>query len=115
MCVDILQYPMTISKTKVVLSFFFLLFSNTCFAFQQCPFEMKPCATVSQALLFVLLPSIVFLLLLYLSKIKIDRRILRWLCFVIIIGVWIIWLLGAVFGIAVSGECSPSCWYMLPI
>jgi hypothetical protein len=87
-------------------------FATEAFAFQPCPAGTHPCASPSQVLLLIVLPSLVLVGAAMLAKQRIQRVWLRRTTITFVGGLWLFWLLIllAAFG-AFLAQCSGSCWY----
>lgn len=96
-----------------IISIAFVLMSSASelFAFQPCPAGLRPCASLLQVLLLVVLPSLVLFGFAILAKQKIQRVWLRRSTVTLLGGLWLCWLLVlfAAFG-AFLAQCSGSCW-----
>ena len=97
---------------KIIPAISLIIVSANCYAFQACPSGTRPCASVSQVLLYVVLPTLVFLAIGVFCKVKIQNDLLRKGSIVLVFMLWIIVVLVALgaFG-GFLAPCSSTCWY----
>ena len=100
---------------KIIPATSLILASSNCYAFQACPSGTRPCASISQVLLYVVLPTLVFLAIGIICKVKIQNNLLRKGSLALVVCAWIIGVLVALaaFG-GFLAPCSSVCWYGLP-
>jgi hypothetical protein len=82
------------------------------FAFQPCPAPSHPCASVSQVVLFLGLPTLVLLLAVMAAKHWLRRAWLKFSIIALLFVIWLFWVLGVLFAFAAYlAPCSEACWY----
>lgn len=96
----------------ITVAFALMSFSSELCAFQQCPAGTHPCASPSQVLIWVVLPSLALYGFAIFAQQKVQRVWLRRVTVTLLGGLWLFWLLVvlAAFG-AFLAQCSGSCWY----
>ena len=97
---------------KILSAISLILASGNCYAITACPNGSRPCASVAQVLLYVVLPTIGFFALGLICKVKIQNNLLRKGSLAFVGITWIIWLFVVLsaFG-AFLAPCSSACWY----
>lgn len=98
----------------VTIPLLLMLFSTEAFAFQPCPLDTRPCASLSQVFTLLLLPSLITFFAAWIINSKIHRAWLKYTVITIISIVWLFWLVLTI-GLfnAYLAPCSASCWYHL--
>jgi hypothetical protein len=89
-----------------------LSLASQCFAFQPCPNDAKPCASVSQLILYLVLPT----LLLATAGVLMHRKLAaRWLRISVLVALVFLWVFGILVVLAVFNAflapCANTCWY----
>ena len=99
-------------RVRLSLTLAALLVPLSCAAFQPCPAGTRPCALVSHAFAYVVLPSLACTAAGVLVHKKVSRR---WLRVTLSTSLFVLWVFSALVVVAAFGAflapCSSSCWY----